>query len=51
MPIILPKCPENNQLNKEKCRCKKKSAQKNLGRIKGYLTIFKMIKYNLNKIL
>ena len=28
MPIILPKCPENYELNKEKCRCKKKPAQK-----------------------
>ena len=28
MPIILPKCPENYELNKEKCRCKKKADPK-----------------------
>ena len=34
MPIILPKCPDDYQLNKENCRCKKittkKKAPKNL---------------------
>ena len=24
MPIILPKCPDKYELNKTKCRCKKK---------------------------
>ena len=23
MPIILPKCPTNYEINKENCRCKK----------------------------
>ena len=28
MPIILPKCPTGYELNKDNCRCKKKSATK-----------------------
>ena len=28
MPIVLPKCPDNYQLMKEKCRCKKKVSKK-----------------------
>ena len=28
MPIVLPKCPTGYELNKDKCRCKKKSVTK-----------------------
>ena len=28
MPIVLPKCPSGYELNKDKCRCKKKSVTK-----------------------
>ena len=28
MPIILPKCSKGYELNKDKCRCKKKSVTK-----------------------
>ena len=28
MPIILPKCPDNYKLIKDKCRCKKKTIKK-----------------------
>jgi len=39
MPIILPKCPENYELFKEKCRCKKKPKVKTV----------KVIKINIKK--
>ena len=45
MPIILPKCPTDYQLNKDNCRCKKivtkKKAPKKVKKIKKAKTVKK----------
>ena len=34
MPIILPKCPDTFELNKDKCRCSKIKTKKKAPKIK-----------------